>query len=121
MTRDLFIDRMVEWLNRRVAPAGVTVDSDTRLFESGVIDSLGILRLIAWTERAIGRQIGDREVRMDRFGSVRTIAESFAESRFAAEGLCAAEKRFALESGGAAATPSACARCGRCALGRRAA
>ena len=72
-----FIARTVEWLNRRVAPEGVTVDADTPLFDAGVVDSLGILRLIAWTERAIGRRIDDREVRMDRFASVRLIAENF--------------------------------------------
>ena len=90
MQRDLFIERTVDWLNRRVAPEGVTVDVDTRLFDTGIVDSLGILRLIAWTEQAIGRVIPDREIRMDRFGSVRDIADSFL------------------------AAQSACARCGRC-------
>ena len=75
--RDEFITRTVEWLNRRVAPDGVIVDADTRLFDAGVVDSLGILRLIAWTERAIGRRIADREIRMDRFATVRSIAENF--------------------------------------------
>ena len=90
MQRDLFIEQTVDWLNRRVAPDGVTVDVDTRLFEMGIVDSLGILRLIAWTEQAIGRVIQDREIRMDRFGSVRDIADSFLMVQ------------------------SACARCGRC-------
>ena len=122
MRRETFIVQTVDWLNRRVAPAGVVVDADTRLFERGVVDSLGILKLIAWTEKAIGRRIGDREIRMDRFGSVRAIAESFAESgdaaesRFAAEGGVAAE-RFAESFAGSAATRrGACSRCGGCAL-----
>ena len=98
MERDTFILETVDWLNRRVAPEGVTVDADTRLFETGVVDSLGILRLIAWTERALGRRIEDREIRMDRFASVRVIAQSFVEGGSA--------------SGGCA--KPACARCGRC-------
>ena len=113
MQRETFIRQTVEWLNRRVAPAGVVVDADTRLFEQGVVDSLGILRLIAWTEQQIGRRIADREIRMDRFGSVRAIAESFVESGFAAESGVAAESRFAAES---FAERRACRRCGGCPL-----
>ena len=91
-----FISRTVEWLNRRVAPEGVIVDADTRLFDAGVVDSLGILRLIAWTERAIGRRIADREVRMDRFASVRVIADNFAACGSApACAGCAARRRAA--------------------------
>ena len=101
MQRETFIRQTVEWLNRRIAPEGVVVDADTRLFETGVVDSLGILRLIAWTEQQIGRRIADREIRMDRFGSVRVIAESFAESGVAAESFAARR---------------ACRRCGACAL-----
>ena len=117
MQREIFIDRMVDWLNRRVAPEGVTIDAETPLFESGIIDSLGILRLIAWTEVAIGREIGDREVRMDRFGSVLNIADAFvggvAEESPAERG-CAAERRFAPEGGPGAERGVGCSRCGRC-------
>ena len=122
MQREIFIDRMVDWLNRRVAPDGVIIDADTRLFESGIIDSLGILRLIAWTEVAIGREIQDREVRMDRFGSVSDIATHFLAGDGSAGGLAgcgvAAEGGFAAGNVNARAN-AACARCGRCA--RRAA
>ena len=127
--REQFMDRTVEWLNRRVAPEGVTVDADTRLFDAGVIDSLGVLRLIAWTERAIGRRIDDREVRMDRFASVRAMAEAFVTARSSgaeqaagaergciAERGCVAERACVAERGCVA--ERACARCG---LRRRAA
>ncbi len=77
MEREAFIALTIDWLGRRVAPAGVEIDADTPLFERGLVDSLGILRLLAWTERAIGRRIPDREIRMDRFGSVRAIADNF--------------------------------------------
>ena len=113
MQREIFMEQTVAWLNRRVAPEGVTVDADTRLFEQGIVDSLGILRLIAWTEKAIERRIADREIRMDRFATVRLIAENFvAERDFGPERLTAAR-------GGAAerlTAPRASTRCGRCAL-----
>ncbi|HEX6587992.1 MAG TPA: acyl carrier protein [Longimicrobiales bacterium] len=115
--REQFIHRTVEWLNRRVAPEGVTVDADTRLFDGGVVDSLGVLRLIAWTERAIGRRIDDREVRMDRFASVRAMAEHFVTARAAgAEHDCVSERAASAER--RCASERACARCG---LRRRAA
>ena len=37
-----------------------------------------ILQLIAWTERAIGREIPDVEIRTDNFASAARIAELFA-------------------------------------------
>ena len=119
MDRELFIVQTVEWLNRRVAPAGVTVDADTRLFETGIIDSLAVLRLIAWTERAIGRVIHDREIRMDRFGSVRDMAGHFVAGDDAVAPVGCAALAIASASAGVAASRPACARCGQCA--RRAA
>ena len=118
MKREHFIQQTISWLNRRVAPAGVVVDADTRLFERGIVDSLGVLRLIAWTEKQIGRRIADREIRMDRFGSVRAIAENFVDGGVAAESF--AESAVAADSFAAGATQRrggrACARCGRCAV-----
>ena len=101
MRRETFIIETIDWLNRRVAPEGVTVDVDTPLFECGIVSSLGILRLIAWTEKAIGREIPDREIRMDRFATVRLIAENFVHD-------------FVAERGSALAKRPPCAACGRC-------
>ncbi len=75
--RDAFVTRTVDWINRTLVPAGVTVDADTQLFASGLINSLRILRLIAWTEQATGRRIPDTSIRMDNFRTVRRIAEVF--------------------------------------------
>jgi Phosphopantetheine attachment site len=80
--RDAFAARMVDWINRTFAPAGVTVDADTPLFAHGIINSIGILKLIAWTEHATAQRIADTSIRMDNFRTVRRIAEVFATSRF---------------------------------------
>jgi acyl carrier protein len=77
MTADEFTDCIVRWLNQRMAPAGVVIDVDTELFAGGLIDSLRILELIAWTERETGRTIPDRQIRMDNFQTPRRIAEVF--------------------------------------------
>jgi len=55
----------------------VEVDPDTYLFDEGLVDSLGILRLIAFLELQIGRPIADKEVVMEHFRTVRTIATRF--------------------------------------------
>ena len=76
-----FIETMLDWLNRTIAPPGVTIGAETPLFRSGLINSIRILELIAWTERETGRPIQDRDIRMDNFHSVSRIAEVFAERR----------------------------------------
>lgn len=75
--RDAFAAALLEWLNRRLAPPGERIERGTPLFEGGLIDSLRILRLIAWIERETGSTIPDRMVRMDNFRSVERIAEVF--------------------------------------------
>lgn len=77
MDRERFVRDMVAWLNRRLLPAGVTATADTLLFEDGLIDSMRVLNLIAWTERATGRRIPDALIRMDNFRTVSRIAEVF--------------------------------------------
>ena len=72
-----FETRMVEWINRTLAPPGVVVDAETPLFAQGVINSIGILKLIAWTEHATGQRIPDKSIRMDNFRTVRRIASVF--------------------------------------------
>ena len=73
-----FIQMMVDWLNAKLTPPGVTVEADTPLFQPGIINPLRILDLIAWTERATGQLIADREIRMENFCTVARIADVFA-------------------------------------------
>jgi len=72
-----FVPRMVTWLNERFASSDVSIGPDTPLFEGGLIDSIRVLELIAWTEEAIGAQIPDARIRMDNFRTVARIAEVF--------------------------------------------
>lgn len=69
---------LLEWVNRRLARAGVWIGLDALLFEERLIDSIRILELIAWVERATGEQIPDRMIRMDNFASIETITRVFA-------------------------------------------
>ncbi len=69
---------LVAWLNARFAPSGPAIRADTPLFTGGLLNSIRILDLIAWTERAIGREIADAQIRMDNFASASRIAALFA-------------------------------------------
>jgi acyl carrier protein len=80
-TGPTFVEAMLDWLNGKLAPPGVRIDADTPLFRTGLIDSIRILELIAWTERATGRLISDRDIHMDNFRTVARIADVFAGAR----------------------------------------
>lgn len=77
MTRETFTAQMVIWLNAYLAPPGVTIHANTPLFVRGLMDSIRVLELIAYTERAIGSTIPDSQMRMDNFHTVSRIADVF--------------------------------------------
>lgn len=79
VTRSRFTTELVDWLNRRLAPPGAVIAPETQLFADGMIDSLKVLELIAWTERAIGSTIPDPMIRMENFCSPERIAEIFVQ------------------------------------------
>ncbi len=76
-SKEDFAVEMSSWLTQRLARPGVTVQPQTSLFGSGLIDSMRILELIAYTEHAIGRMIPDSLIRMDNFSSIARIADVF--------------------------------------------
>lgn len=55
------------------------VAPDTALFDESRIDSLKILRLIAFLEVRSGKKIPDELIVMDRFRTIETIAKNFSE------------------------------------------
>ena len=55
----------------------VQIDPDTYLFDEGMVDSLGVLRLIAFLEVQTGRTIADREIVMEHFRTIRAIDRRF--------------------------------------------
>lgn len=75
------LQALVAYVNRELLAApraeGLEIDADTPLFADGLIDSLNILRLIAFVEARRGRPIPDRDIVMDRFRTARAIVQSF--------------------------------------------
>ena len=79
-SRAALLAELLAWLNQRIAPDGPAIRHDTRLFDGGLLDSMRILELIAWTERAIGCEIPDIAIRTDNFATPARIAELFART-----------------------------------------
>jgi acyl carrier protein len=70
--------RLLDFVRRRLLKRkGIRVDADTLLFETKLIDSINILYLIGYVEKALGRRLTDAEVVMSNFRSVRVIANTF--------------------------------------------
>ena len=78
LARDEMLRDLLSWLNARFAPDGPPIVATTPLFAGRLIDSLRVLELIAWTERAIGRPIADGDIRTDNFASAARIVDTFA-------------------------------------------
>jgi len=55
------------------------VTADTPLFETGLIDSLAILNLIAVVEQATGRHVPARMVVMKHFRTIDSIVDTFGK------------------------------------------
>jgi acyl carrier protein len=73
--------RLLRFVNDHLLPEDVEpVDATTALFAEGRINSLRLLNLLAFVERTLDREIPEEEIVMDRFHSVRRIAQSFGGS-----------------------------------------
>lgn len=68
-------DQVREFIQKDLASAkGVNSFTDSEsLMESGVIDSLGIFRLVAFLEEAFRVRVGDEEITHDNLKSVDSI------------------------------------------------
>ena len=58
--------------------ANLTVDTD--LLGTGIVDSLGVLQIVAFVDERLGKQIPDEDVTYENFHSVRVLSEYLAQS-----------------------------------------
>lgn len=73
-----FTDALMRFVREDLlAGRDIPIEPDTYLFEDGVVDSLGILTLIAFVEQQCGRTIPDSEIVMEHFRSIRAITRHF--------------------------------------------
>jgi acyl carrier protein len=72
---------LVSFINTTLVPQGKgAVSAETQLFEEGLINSIKILDLMAFVEKALGEKIPDRLVVMKNFRSARAITSTFVGS-----------------------------------------
>jgi acyl carrier protein len=81
-TREQFRAALLHFINVRMPESGQLkappyVDAFTPLFEAGPIDSMGILQLIGFIEKATGKRIPTRLVTMQHFRTVEAICDAF--------------------------------------------
>jgi len=78
MNRDEFTERLIAYINDHLLDGdGPPVAANTNLFTGEVLDSLSLIRVLAFVENAIGATIPDEEIVMDRFATPEKIAASF--------------------------------------------
>lgn len=53
---------------------GFKYDDDASFLEEGIVDSLGIMELILFTEETFGLSVSDRDLTPDNFDSVNKMA-----------------------------------------------
>jgi acyl carrier protein len=70
-------DQIRQFVREELASAkGITLVSDDQsLIENGVVDSLGIFRLVTFLEEAFGVKIGDEEISAENLQSVDMIEQ----------------------------------------------
>lgn len=82
-TREAFAAALIAFIKgplfarHGAARPSMDIDTSTPLFETGIIDSLGIIDLLAFVETATGRPIPMRKVDMRFFGTVDRITRAF--------------------------------------------
>jgi D-alanine--poly(phosphoribitol) ligase subunit 2 len=57
------------------------LDADFDLLEGGVVDSLGLLKVVAWLETEYDIEVDDSELGPDSFRTVAAIAKYIDESK----------------------------------------
>jgi acyl carrier protein len=62
----------------------VNLDEDQDLLSAGIIDSLGILRIVAFMEENLGIGVKDEDVVFENFQSIRLMAQYVEQRKQAA-------------------------------------
>jgi acyl carrier protein len=60
-----------------------SIEDDEPLIESGIVDSLGMLKILAFLEETFGIDLSSGEIRPELFQSVRTICQMVENSQSA--------------------------------------
>lgn len=77
-------DPLTEYIRDHAPHLASGVTDETPLLEQGLLDSLALMRLIAFLERRYGLELPEEEITPENFGTLSSIRELIAT--LAAEG-----------------------------------
>ena len=79
------VDRLRQYIVEELAPgvAGAELTSEYPLIDRGVVDSLGVLRLMSFVEEAYGVEVSEQDLTYEHFRDLGSVAR-FVETRRAA-------------------------------------
>jgi acyl carrier protein len=77
-----YTDEFTEFIKQEILHGrAVNLDQNQDLLSAGVIDSLGILRMVAFMEERFGVQVPDDDVVFENFQSIRAMSEYVAQRK----------------------------------------
>lgn len=71
----LMREKIREFIIKNFITSGKELRDDELLFDSGIIDSMGLLNLLSFIEKELGVSIKPTEITIDNFGSVDKITK----------------------------------------------
>lgn len=69
--------QLIVFLRERFPALPADFDVDAPLLDSGAVDSLGIVEIVAFLEERFGLVLGDEDLSPARFASVATLLDGF--------------------------------------------
>ena len=73
LTEEVFINRARIFFYEVAGVESAALDADANLIESGILDSLGLLRIVVFAEERFGITMGDEDLLPENFASVDAI------------------------------------------------
>ena len=73
MKQDIVVGQIRQFLVKQF-PATKNVGNDESLLNNGLIDSLGILEVVAFIEKAFGITVSDEDLLPENFGSIGSLS-----------------------------------------------
>ena len=68
-------EKIEEYINDLASEKNIAVDSSTDLFEAGILDSLGIVLLLAFIDETLGIEINVETLESDKFQTIDSIVK----------------------------------------------
>jgi len=71
----LMKQKLVNYIQAELLDSQQTICEDQELLISGLIDSIGVMRLVTYIEHEVGHAVPPQDVTLENFTSVKTINE----------------------------------------------